>query len=493
MLKWIHINLAPKKGKKERKNESNLNKKSKNFEHTSIFFKKTETWWSGYGRYYKPNTRTVRRIRKSTQFRSLIERRSWRACINRNTHHLKCTGKEAMSRPNSEVSESNSTKNESQPTMASENQDTNTISKLKPMDFDIGIFDATIIRDQIEKAERHGPEKIRENHRLVGLAILSIESRLAREVSYDDIINDFTQKKARKANFIQKESYPSWNTRLSTHDSITFTASIFPSSTNIRDKLNLKEKFLHLKNKQLVVCKHERWRDKYHDFNYRYENLNVTASSFVNWMLFLDVSMTDWWFNIRLRTLNCSSFDCFSGAVSQKGFSQDYVPLRNKRKRQLHDTGKYPAWVENEKIWNAFIITVSYASFVSVVKQRAGKQSTGKHLQLSGRHTTGNHPKKVTTNRRLSHRVAPNRKPPQILTSMLPKKKKFQYVQVPKKNVTIPQIFALKRDENVGRLFTVYYPKCKMLKNIRLQIQTTRRDACRIQTIEGVKVFADWN
>ena len=35
--------------------------------------------------------------------------------------------------------------------------------------------------------------------RLVNLALLSIENRLARMLNYDDIIKDFAQKKARKA------------------------------------------------------------------------------------------------------------------------------------------------------------------------------------------------------------------------------------------------------------------------------------------------------
>jgi hypothetical protein len=37
--------------------------------------------------------------------------------------------------------------------------------------------------------------------RLNGLSILAIESKTARTINYDEIIEDFAQQKARKANF----------------------------------------------------------------------------------------------------------------------------------------------------------------------------------------------------------------------------------------------------------------------------------------------------
>lgn len=49
------------------------------------------------------------------------------------------------------------------PAVTCEEPDANSVSKLKPMNFDIGIFDSTITSRQIEEAVSRGPEKIREN------------------------------------------------------------------------------------------------------------------------------------------------------------------------------------------------------------------------------------------------------------------------------------------------------------------------------------------
>jgi len=40
-----------------------------------------------------------------------------------------------------------------------------------------------------------------EQSRLNNLSILSIENKIARQINYEDIINDFAAKKARKVNF----------------------------------------------------------------------------------------------------------------------------------------------------------------------------------------------------------------------------------------------------------------------------------------------------